>query len=115
MLKKLVKYGNSNALVLDKAILELLNIPEGAHVKIKTDGTSLIISLAHVHALEGQEKLLLLEQDELVPRNEILSESAIELHGIPHLLRKERAKVTKKSTQSADRFFPAHRIQDTLL
>ncbi len=46
MLKKLVKYGNSNALILDKAILELLNIQEGATVKIHTDGTSIIISPA---------------------------------------------------------------------
>lgn len=44
MLKKLVKYGNSNALVLDKALLELLNITEGSVVKIKTDGKSLIIT-----------------------------------------------------------------------
>lgn len=44
MLKKLVKYGNSNALVLDKALLEILNITEGSTVKIKTDGTSLIIT-----------------------------------------------------------------------
>ncbi len=44
MLKKLVKYGNSNALVLDKAILELLNISEGSIVKIKTDGRSIIIT-----------------------------------------------------------------------
>ena len=44
MLKKLVKYGNSNALVLDKAILELLNIEEGATIKIKTDGQSIIIT-----------------------------------------------------------------------
>lgn len=44
MLKKLVKYGNSNALVLDKALLEVLNIAEGSTVKIKTDGTSLIIT-----------------------------------------------------------------------
>lgn len=44
MLKKLVKYGNSNALVIDKALLELLNIKEGSPVKISTDGKSLIIS-----------------------------------------------------------------------
>ena len=44
MLKKLVRYGNSNALVLDKAILELLNISEGSIVKIKTDGHSIIIT-----------------------------------------------------------------------
>jgi antitoxin component of MazEF toxin-antitoxin module len=44
MLKKIVKYGNSCALVLDKALLELLNMEEGSVVKIKTDGISLIIS-----------------------------------------------------------------------
>lgn len=44
MLKKLVKYGNSHALVIDKALLELLNIAEGSVVKIKTDGVSLIIT-----------------------------------------------------------------------
>ena len=49
MLKKLVKYGNSNALILDKAILELLNIEEGATIKIKTDGTSIILT-PHVKA-----------------------------------------------------------------
>jgi antitoxin component of MazEF toxin-antitoxin module len=44
MLKKLVRYGNSNALVLDKAILELLNIAEGSVVKISTDGKSIILT-----------------------------------------------------------------------
>lgn len=44
MLKKIVKYGNSSALVLDKALLELLNMAEGSLVKIKTDGISLIIT-----------------------------------------------------------------------
>ncbi len=44
MLKKLVKYGNSNALILDKALLEVLNIAEGSTLKIRTDGTSLIIT-----------------------------------------------------------------------
>lgn len=44
MLKKVVKYGNSNAIILDKAILELLNIAEGSMLKIKTDGTSLILT-----------------------------------------------------------------------
>lgn len=44
MIKKLVKYGNSQALILDKSILELLNIQEGSLLKLKTDGTSLIIT-----------------------------------------------------------------------
>jgi hypothetical protein len=46
MIKKLVKYGNSTALVLDKAILELLGMTEGSSVKISTDGKSLIVAPA---------------------------------------------------------------------
>lgn len=67
MLKKLVKYGNSNALILDRAILELLNIREGAVVKLQTDGKSLIITPAEpgndVHvSLSGIETLANLSQ-----------------------------------------------------
>lgn len=67
MLKKLVKYGNSSALVLDKALLELLNIAEGSLVKIKTDGTSLIIT---PHNKDVQEKV----SPTILP-NEVLSEA----------------------------------------
>ncbi len=52
MLKKLVKYGNSSALVLDKPLLELLNIAEGAVVKIKTDGISLIITPHNANSIQ---------------------------------------------------------------
>jgi len=44
MLKKIVKYGNSCAIILDKALLELLDMTEGSIVKIKTDGVSLTIT-----------------------------------------------------------------------
>ena len=44
MLKKLVKYGNSYALVIDRSIMELLDIQEGSAVKLKTDGRSLIVT-----------------------------------------------------------------------
>lgn len=44
MLKKLAKYGNSTTLVIDKAILELLNMNESSIVKLHTDGKSLIIT-----------------------------------------------------------------------
>ena len=44
MIKKLVRYGNSNALVIDRAILELLGIGEGSLVKLSTDGKSLTIT-----------------------------------------------------------------------
>lgn len=46
MLKKLAKYGNSTTLVIDKAILELLNMDESSIVKLQTDGKSLIITPA---------------------------------------------------------------------
>lgn len=44
MLKKLAKYGNSTTLVIDKAILELLNMDESSMVKLQTDGKSLIVT-----------------------------------------------------------------------
>ena len=44
MLKKLVKYGNSTALVLEKPLLELLEMEEGGYVKITTDGKSLMLA-----------------------------------------------------------------------
>jgi antitoxin component of MazEF toxin-antitoxin module len=44
MLKKLAKHGNSTTLVIDKAILELLNMDESSTVKLQTDGKSLIIT-----------------------------------------------------------------------
>lgn len=61
MLKKIVKYGNSSALVLDKALLELLNIEEGSVVKIKTDGVSLIITPQHVLVQETISPTLTIE------------------------------------------------------
>ena len=56
MLKKLVKYGNSKALVLDRAILELLNIKEGGLLKLKTDGKSLTIT--PVQSVEAEDLLI---------------------------------------------------------
>ena len=45
MIKKLVKYGNSSAIVLEKPLLELLGIKEGSFFKvITTDGKSLTLT-----------------------------------------------------------------------
>ncbi len=44
MLKKLTRHGNSLALVIDKGVLELLNIDDQTPLDISTDGTSLLIS-----------------------------------------------------------------------
>jgi antitoxin MazE len=43
MIKKLSKYGNSFAILIDKPILELLNINEKTQLIIKTDGNRIII------------------------------------------------------------------------
>lgn len=43
MIKKLVRHGNSRALVIDKPILELLNITDETEIEIITDGTSLML------------------------------------------------------------------------
>ncbi len=43
MVKKLTKHGNSYALIIDKPIMELLNITPESPLEISTDGKSLII------------------------------------------------------------------------
>lgn len=43
MIKKLVRYGNSQAIVLDRAILELLGIQEGGEVKLSIEGGALVL------------------------------------------------------------------------
>lgn len=44
MPKKLVKHGNSRAIVIDKAILELLKIDNDTDLDLSTDGRSLVIT-----------------------------------------------------------------------
>lgn len=44
MVKTLTKHGNSMALVIDKPILDLLNIDDSTELHITTDGQSLVIS-----------------------------------------------------------------------
>jgi antitoxin component of MazEF toxin-antitoxin module len=43
MTKKLSKHGNSLALVIDRSILELLDIDEQTPLQISTDGRALVI------------------------------------------------------------------------
>jgi antitoxin MazE len=68
MVKTLTKHGNSYALVIDKPILELLNITPDSLLEVTTDGTTLTIrprsarsrgdrvarSLAKVNAKHGK-------------------------------------------------------------
>ncbi|GHV42246.1 AbrB family transcriptional regulator [Synergistales bacterium] len=55
LIKTLTKHGNSLALILDKPILELLDIKSDTHLSITTDGKSLILS--PVRDTERSEKL----------------------------------------------------------
>ena len=47
MYKKLSNYGNSKALIIDKPILELLNIEDSTILEITTDGKTLFITPRH--------------------------------------------------------------------
>lgn len=44
MIKKMVQHGNSSALIIDKPIMELLNIDPETPLEIATDGQNIIIS-----------------------------------------------------------------------
>ncbi len=46
MIKKLSKHGNSYALVIDRSIMDLLNINEKSALYVTTDGRNLVISPA---------------------------------------------------------------------
>jgi antitoxin component of MazEF toxin-antitoxin module len=47
MIKKLSKHGNSLALLIDKPILELLNVNENTQFKIKIEGDKIILEPIH--------------------------------------------------------------------
>jgi len=51
MIKKLSKHGNSLAILIDKPILELLNIDEHTHITIRTDGVNIIIEPVRVQSV----------------------------------------------------------------
>lgn len=44
MIKKLSRHGNSMAIVIDRAILELLAIDENTNLKMTTDGINIILT-----------------------------------------------------------------------
>jgi len=43
MIKKLTKFGNSHALIIDKPIMELLHITENSELQLTVEGDTLII------------------------------------------------------------------------
>jgi hypothetical protein len=44
MVKRLTKHGNSLALILDRGILKILRIDAKTHLRLTTDGRSLIVT-----------------------------------------------------------------------
>lgn len=44
MVKQLKKVGNSNALTLDKAVMELVGLEEGSHVQVTVHDGSIILT-----------------------------------------------------------------------
>lgn len=88
MIKKIVKYGNSYALRLDRTILALLGLEDGELVKLRIEGEDLIIKAAkNLQPLD----LILAESDEM---NEILGGSPI--------LEKKASELKKKVKENPD-------------
>jgi antitoxin component of MazEF toxin-antitoxin module len=49
MTKRLIQHGNSAALILDKPILDLLNVTMDTPLEISTDGKNIVISPVKSH------------------------------------------------------------------
>ena len=47
MIKKLARHGNSMALVIDRGVLDLLNIQRNTPLNVTTDGNVLIVAPIH--------------------------------------------------------------------
>jgi len=52
MIKQLQKVGNSSALILDRAIMELLGLEEGGEVQLMVNNGSLIVTPANPKAID---------------------------------------------------------------
>ncbi len=57
MEKKLSRYGNSLALIIDKPILELLHINENTVLQISTDGEKITITPQNKQSLSSKYKV----------------------------------------------------------
>ncbi len=57
MIKKLSKYGNSLFVLIDKPILQLLNIDEKTQLQISTDGSNIIIKPVRKEAQKKPGKI----------------------------------------------------------
>jgi antitoxin component of MazEF toxin-antitoxin module len=54
MTKKLIQHGNSAALILDKALLDLLKVRIDTPLEVTTDGKNIIISPQAIQNAESQ-------------------------------------------------------------
>jgi antitoxin component of MazEF toxin-antitoxin module len=71
MTKKLIKHGNSAALVIDKALLDLLKVKMETPLEVTTDGKNIIISPQND---EGAERDLLESLDRINKRHGVVLE-----------------------------------------
>ena len=55
MVKKLQKVGNSNALILDLPIMEMVGLEEGKEVQITVSNGSIIITPVNPHQVDQEE------------------------------------------------------------
>lgn len=65
MVKTLQKHGNSHALVIDKALMEVLGIEADSPLEVTVSGNSLIVTPVHVGV--GRERIAQ-EIEDLRPR-----------------------------------------------
>lgn len=54
MIKQLTKVGNSQALILDKAILELVGLEENGEVQLTVDNGSIIVTPANPKPIDDE-------------------------------------------------------------
>jgi len=54
MIKQLRKVGNSNALLLDKAVMELIGLEEDGQVQLKVHEGSLIVTPVQPHVVDRE-------------------------------------------------------------
>jgi len=81
MIKKLSKYGNSKAIVIDKPILELLGIDENTELEISTDGESLLIrpvskTTKRIRKISKNKKLQKIFEENIKEYNSVLKKLA---------------------------------------
>ncbi len=73
MAKKLIKHGNSSALIIDKALLQALNISKDTNLKITISGNSLVVT-----PVDAETSSKLVSERELVQKafEEVMKEYA---------------------------------------